>query len=96
MTKVEFVRAWHEKVQTDTGMVFTNRNATVMYENFVNLMVSELKTHGKLSVSGLGIFKIKKRPPRKGRNPKTGETVNIPARKTIVFKMTEQLKQELN
>jgi DNA-binding protein HU-beta len=45
---------------------------------------------------GLGSFKIRQRKPRKGRNPRTGEEVQIPARKAITFSPAKALKQRLN
>jgi DNA-binding protein HU-beta len=45
---------------------------------------------------GLGSFKIRQRKPRKGRNPQTGEELNIPARKAITFSPAKALKQKLN
>lgn len=96
MTKVEFIRAWHDTIEKETGMVFTNKNATIMYETFVAQLVAEIRKHSKANLCGLGIFKIKKRPARKGRNPKTGDTIEIPARKTIAFRVADQLKQSLN
>ena len=45
---------------------------------------------------GLGSFKIRERKPRKGRNPRTGEEIQIPARKVIHFSPAKALKQKLN
>ena len=45
---------------------------------------------------GLGSFKIRQRKPRKGRNPQTGEELQIPARKAITFSPSKALKQKLN
>jgi len=55
----------------------------------------ELQTKGKFALAGLGVFKLKARKERKGRNPKTGETLTIPAGKRISFKPAVSLKRAL-
>ena len=48
---------------------------------------------GKISLSGLGTFKVKARKARPGRNPKTGETIQIPIGKKVSFKPSLALKK---
>jgi len=48
---------------------------------------------GKISLSGLGTFKVKSRKARPGRNPKTGETIQIPVGRKISFKPSLALKK---
>lgn len=96
MTKVDFIKQWHENVQNETGMVFTKKNAGIMYSMLIDQFLEEIKKEGKLNISGFGVFTLKKRPARKGRNPKTGEAVDIPARKTISFRPSNLVKQDLN
>jgi DNA-binding protein HU-beta len=45
---------------------------------------------------GVGSFKVRRRKPRKGRNPRTGEELQIPARKVITFSPAKALKERLN
>ncbi|MEK7842057.1 MAG: HU family DNA-binding protein, partial [Deltaproteobacteria bacterium] len=45
---------------------------------------------------GFGSFKVKGHKARKGRNPKTGETIDIPAKKTPFFKVGKELKERVN
>ena len=52
-----------------------------------------LQQGGKVSLSGLGTFKVKGRKARKGRNPKTGEVIEIPAGRKISFKGSLSLKR---
>ena len=51
-----------------------------------------LATTGEVQVIGFGTFSVKERAERKGRNPKTGEEINIPASKTVSFKAGAALK----
>ena len=47
-------------------------------------------------IAAFGTFKVKTRKARKGRNPRTGESVDIPEKKVITFKAAKQLKAEVN
>ena len=64
-------------------------------DSVFNNILSTLKNEGKMTVSGFGTFKLKKTKSRKGRNPKTGDTIQIPAGKKISFKMSSTLKGNL-
>ncbi len=52
-----------------------------------------LKAGDKVSLSGLGIFEISDRAARQGRNPATGESIQIPASKSVKFRPTKSLKE---
>jgi DNA-binding protein HU-beta len=59
-------------------------------------LFDELSTGKDVRWGGLGSFTIRQRKPRKGRNPRTGAELNIPARKAITFSPAKALKQKLN
>ncbi|MBI3291765.1 MAG: HU family DNA-binding protein [Elusimicrobia bacterium] len=67
--------------------------ATRAVKGLVRTIREALKLGDKISLSGLGTFKIKPRKARKGRNPKTGETIQIPAGRKISFKPSFSLKR---
>ena len=50
----------------------------------------------KIEIRGFGNFRLKTRNPRKARNPKTGETVEVPGKKVLYFKVGKALKEDLN
>lgn len=50
----------------------------------------------KVQIIGLGTFEVRTRAARKGRNPQTGETIEIPASKNPVFKAGKALKEAVN
>ncbi len=54
------------------------------------------KKEGKIQLSGFGTFHIKKRKPRIGRNPKTGEVYKIPDRYTLTFKPSQNFVLLIN
>jgi len=59
----------------------------------VNSIRAVISEGGKISLSGLGTFKVKSRKARPGRNPKTGETIHIPVGRKISFKPSLALKK---
>jgi len=59
----------------------------------VNSIRETLRSGEKISLSGLGTFKVKGRKSRKGRNPKTGDTIQIPAGRKVSFKPSLSLKK---
>jgi integration host factor subunit beta len=69
-------------------------------ENGVNIFFDTLKEAIKrgeeIELRGFGSFRIRKRDPRSGRNPRTGERVKVPAKKVIYFKPSKILKQMIN
>ena len=69
-------------------------------EKFVNIILNDIKTTLKrgerVELRGFGIFSTKIQKARISRNPKTGEKVNTPEKKTIHFKMAKDLFKKLN
>ena len=69
-------------------------------EKFTNIILKEIKNTLKkgerVELRGFGIFSTKTQKPRISRNPKTGEKVNTPEKKTIHFKMSKDLFKKLN
>ncbi len=63
-------------------------------EAFVDLIVKNLKKDKdrKFKAPGLGIFQVKNRPARMGRNPKTGEAIKIKAKTVLRFRVSKDLK----
>ena len=62
---------------------------------FVELTVKHLKKGSKVRVTGLGIFQVKKRPARMGRNPATGEQIKIKASKKLAFRAAKEVKEAI-
>ncbi len=67
-----------------------------MIESLFHQLAYALKRNRKFSFPGFGSFRVKKRKARKGRNPRTGELINIDSYKTVVFKISDKLKQKIN
>ena len=71
------------------------KQAQVMLDSIVGLLVDHLKAGDKLRLNGLGILEVKDRPARAGRNPRTGEAVQIAASRKIAFRPAKELKEEI-
>lgn len=54
------------------------------------------KTDNKIQIPGFGTFKMDKRPARTGRNPRTGESMKIPAKQVVKFKASKTLSDKIN
>ena len=69
-------------------------------EKFTNIILKEvknaLKRGERVELRGFGVFSSKTQKARISRNPKTGEKVNTPAKKTIHFKMSKEMFKKLN
>ncbi len=80
-----------EKVHGVLGT--TKADAERAVEAMIDAIVGELKRGGECSVAGLGIFKTKMRAARTARNPRTGETVQVPAMRVPKFQPAKALKE---
>ena len=59
-------------------------------------MIEQLTSQGKFTIQGVGSLQVKPRQQRTGRNPRTGETLLIPARRVVNFKATAALLRHMN
>ncbi len=90
MKKVEFV----EEVATKAGL--TKADADRAVKAFEDTVKEALVNGDKVPLVGFGTFAISERAAREGRNPQTGATVKIPARKAVTFKAGSSLKEAVN
>jgi DNA-binding protein HU-beta len=67
-----------------------------VYNATFELIKDELSKGNEISVAGFGKFKISERAARTGRNPQTGETIQIAASKNVSFKTGKELKEKVN
>ena len=86
MNKTELIAAVAEK----TGM--TKKDAERVINATVDTITQSLVKGDKVQVSGFGIFEVKAREARVGRNPRTKETIQIPATRLPAFKAAKALK----
>ena len=72
------------RISNDAKISKTQANAAI--DAFIGTTMSALKKGDKLVLVGFGTFTVSKRSARKGRNPKTGKALTIPARKVVKFR----------
>jgi integration host factor subunit beta len=65
-------------------------------ETIFDSVVRSLRAGDKIEIRGFGSFRTRQRKPRVGRNPKTGERVEVPAKKIPFFKPSKELKDLVN
>ena len=90
MTKADLV----EKV-TSLGDL-TRRDGEVIVDTIFGSVIGALQKGDKIEIRGFGSFRIRQRNPRIGRNPKTGDRVEVPAKKIPFFKPSKELKDLVN
>lgn len=71
----------------------TRRDAEVIVETLFDAVIGALKADDKVEIRGFGSFRTRQRKPRTGRNPKTGETVPVPAKRVPFFKASKELRE---
>ena len=89
MNKTELIAAVAEK----TGL--TKKDAERVVSATFETVTETIKKGEKVSVSGFGIFEVKTREARVGRNPRTKEEIKIPATKLPAFKASKTLKDSI-
>lgn len=87
MNKSELI----ERVSEETG--FTKKDSGRAVEAVINAITDALKKGEKVSLVGFGTFETRQRDARTGRNPQTGASIKIAARKVPVFKAGKPLKE---
>ena len=90
MTKADLV----EKVSIEAEM--TKKDAEQLVEIVFDSIVGSLNKGEKIELRGFGSFRVRERNARKGRNPKTGAAVSIPAKRVAYFKPGKELKELIN
>lgn len=74
----------------------TRRDGEVIVETLFDSIISALKSGDKVEVRGFGSFRTRQRNSRTGRNPKTGASVAVPAKRVPFFKPSKDLRDQIN
>ncbi|MBM4121594.1 MAG: integration host factor subunit beta [Nitrospira sp.] len=91
MTKAQIIERVAEQVTT-----LTKRQAELVVNTIFNSVRNSLHKGDKTEIRGFGSFRLRARRMKEGRNPKTGATVSVPAKKVPFFKAGKELKDLLN
>ncbi len=87
MTKADLV----EQIAEATGL--TKKDTAVVVDGFLEAVKQAMAQEKNIEIRGFGSFKIKKRKARKARNPRTGDSVQVPSRHVPTFKPSKELKE---
>ncbi len=89
MTKKEFT----DKMAEKAGL--SKVDAQKAYDAFIGVTSDYLKAGERVSFLGFGTFSVQDKPARTARNPRTGATINVPAKKAVRFKAGSELSSAL-
>jgi DNA-binding protein HU-beta len=90
MNRTELIDAIAKETQ------LTKKDVEAVLKSFIDVVTGELKEGGKVQLVGFGTFEVSERAAREGRNPQTGESMEIKASKAPKFKAGKALKDAVN
>lgn len=90
LTKADLVDVLYDNLPID------KQKATQVIEEWIELIKDGLARDEKVMLSGFGVFEVKGKHARPGRNPQTGERITLSARRVVKFKPSQLLRRDLN
>ena len=90
LTKIDLVNAIYEELDIEKP------KAVDLVENYIELIKDTLVTEGRVMLSGFGSYEVNYKPPRRGRNPQTGDSMLLRQRKVVTFNPSQILRKALN
>jgi len=94
-TKAQTVTLRHLAMAMAESHELPKAKANALLTDMVMVLTRHLKKGARVRLNGLGILQVRKRPARMGRNPATGETIRIKAKKKIAFRAAKELKEAI-
>ena len=90
LTKADLADAIYATLPVD------KQKAAQVVEDYIEIIKDMLEKDGKVMLSGFGSYEVKSKPPRRGRNPQTGDSIILRARKVVKFKPSQLLRKAIN
>ena len=90
LTKADLADAIYETLSVDKN------KASQIVEDWIELIKVGLERDNKVMLSGFGVFEVKSKKARLGRNPQTNERITLGARRVVKFKPSQILRDQLN
>jgi len=87
VTKKEIVKQISEEI----GL--TQLKTKDIVQRTLNAIIQTLVTEGRIELRNFGVFEVKRRAPRKARNPRTGDKVSVPAKNVVTFKPGKEMEE---
>lgn len=91
MTKSQLIEAVASKLQS-----VSKKDVEIIVDTIFSSMTDALTRDERIEIRGFGSFVSKKRDAREGRNPKTGEKVSVPKKRTPFFTVGKEMKERVN
>jgi integration host factor subunit beta len=91
MTRSELIERVAERLDG-----YTLKQAEIIVETFFDALKESLRNGERVELRGFGVFGLKIRMPRRARNPKTGQPVDIDTKRVVFFRTGKELKDLLN
>ena len=89
MTKKDMARAIAGEVGVPLAVAL--RAVQMTFDSITQALVEQ----GRIELRNFGVFEVKKRKPRKARNPRTGEKVKVPAKLVVTFKLGKEMEERV-
>jgi len=89
LKKVDIAHAVSQKLD------FPRSHTLEIVQETLDTIVETLITGGRVELRNFGVFEVKQRQPRKARNPRTGESVKVPARRVVIFKVGKNVEKRV-
>jgi len=90
VTKADLVNCIYKNLD------LTKKESAIIIDELFEIIKRTLESGEKVKISGFGNFVVRQKETRKGRNPHTGDELEIAARKVVTFKPSQVLKRALN
>ena len=90
LTKADLADAIYSTLPID------KQKAAQIVEHYIEIIKDSLEKENKVMLSGFGSYEVKYKPPRRGRNPQTGSSIILRARKVVKFKPSQLLRKSIN
>jgi len=90
MTKIDIIQNVCDKLS------FSKKDSAKIVESVFDVMKDHLEKGEKIKISGFGNFVVKDKKSRRGRNPQSGQEIEITARRVLTFKSSQVLRRALN
>ena len=87
MTKKEIVK----KISEDIGL--TQLKTKDIVQRTLDAIIGTLVSEGRIELRNFGVFEVKRRAPRKARNPRTGDKVYVPSKNVVTFKPGKEMEE---
>jgi len=87
VTKKEIVK----KISEDIGL--TQLKTKDIVQRTLDAIIETLVTEGRIELRNFGVFEVKRRAPRKARNPRTGDKVYVPSKNVVTFKPGKEMEE---